>query len=210
MRGVGERRTEMRKIIVSEFLTLDGVMQAPGDSDEDREGGFEHGGWQMPYFDEVAGSAVSEGMGASGGFLLGRTTYELFAAYWPNQPEDDPFAATMNNLPKFVASTTLEEPLKWENSMLLKGDVAEEVAKLKQQPGKDLHVIGSGDLAQTLMQHDLVDEYQVMVHPVILGSGKRLFREGSPRTALRLVDTKTTSTGVLILTYQPAGKEADG
>jgi dihydrofolate reductase len=177
MRGVGERSTEMRKIIVSEFLTLDGVMQAPGDSDEDREGGFEHGGWQMPYFDEVAGNAISEGMGASGGFLLGRTTYELFPAFWPSAPAD-PFAATMNSQPKFVASTTLEEPLKWENSTLIKGDVAEGVAKLKEEPGKDLHVIGSGDLVQTLMQHDLVDDYEVMVHPVILGSGKASVQRG--------------------------------
>jgi dihydrofolate reductase len=200
----------MRKVIVSEFLTLDGVMQAPGDSDEDREGGFEHGGWQLPYFDEVAGSAVSEGFGSVGGLLLGRKTYELFAAFWPNQPADDPFAATMNSLPKFVASRTLEEPLKWENSTLLKGDAAEEVAKLKEESGGDLQVIGSGDFAQTLMQHDLVDEYALMVHPLVLGSGKRLFRDGNPRTGLRLVDTKTTTTGTLILTYQPAEKEAGG
>ncbi|HEV8571471.1 MAG TPA: dihydrofolate reductase family protein [Actinomycetota bacterium] len=200
----------MRKVIVSEFLTLDGVMQAPGGSDEDRRGGFEHGGWQMPYFDEVAGNAVSEGMGASGGFLLGRRTYEIFAAYWPSAPADNPFAATINSLPKFVASTTLQEPLEWNNSTLLKGDVAEEVAKLKEQPGKDLQVIGSGDLVQTLMQHNLVDEYGLMIHPVVLGTGEHLFKEGIPRTPLRLVDSKTTSTGVLILTYRPEGKEAEG
>jgi dihydrofolate reductase len=201
---------QMRKVIVSEFLTLDGVMQAPGDPEEDRSGGFEHGGWQLPYFDDVAGSAISEGMAAAGGYLLGRKTYEIFAAFWPSQPDDDSFAATLNSLPKYVASTTLKEPLKWQNSTLIKGDVAEEVAELKQGPGKDLQVIGSGDLAQTLMQAGLVDEYQLMVHPIVLGSGLRLFREGSPKIPLRLVDSKTTGTGVLILTYQPAGKESEG
>jgi dihydrofolate reductase len=200
----------MRKVIVSTFLTLDGVMQAPGGPDEDRSGGFEHGGWQMPYFDDVAGSAISEGMAASGAFLLGRKTYEIFAAYWPSAPDDDPIAAVMNGIQKYVVSTTLEEPLEWNNSTLIKGDIAAEVTKLKQQPGKDLQVIGSGDLAQTLMQHDLVDEYQLMVNPIVLGSGNRLFREGSATSPLRLVDSKTTSTGVLILTYQPAGKAGEG
>lgn len=194
----------MRKVIVGEFLTLDGVMQAPGDTDEDRRAGFEHGGWQMPFFDEVMGSAVSEGMAGSGGLLLGRRTYALFAAYWPSAPADDAFAATMNGLPKFVASTTLEEPLEWNNSTLLKGDVAEAVAELKEQPGKDLQVIGSGDLVQTLMRHDLVDEYRLMIHPIVLGSGRRLFRDGSAMTRLRLVDSTTTGTGVVMLTYQPA------
>jgi dihydrofolate reductase len=200
----------MRKVIVSEFLTLDGVMQAPGGSDEDREGGFQHGGWQMPYFDDAAGSAVDEGFATAGGLLLGRKTYEIFAAYWPNQPADDPFVSTMNSLPKFVASTTLEEPLKWENSTLLKGDVAQEVAKLKEESGGNLLVIGSGDFAQTLIQHDLVNEFQIMVHPLVLGSGKRLFREGSSKRPLRLVDSKTTSTGVLIATYEPTEEQAEG
>lgn len=199
----------MRKIIVSEFVTLDGVMQAPGNPDEDRREGFEHGGWQMPYFDEVAGSAISQAMAESGGFLLGRRTYDIFAAFWPSQPPEDPFAATLNSLPKYVVSTTLKEPLQWNNSTLIKGNVAEEVAKLKQEPGKDLQVIGSGDLVQTLMQHDLIDEYRLMVHPIVLGNGRRLFRDGSVTTALRLVDTKTTGTGVVILTYRPAGKEEE-
>jgi dihydrofolate reductase len=130
-----------------------------GGTDEDRREGFEHGGWRIPYSDEVAGSAISEGMSSAGGFLLGRRTYERFAAYWPTAPADEPLAATINSLPKFVASTTLKEPPEWENSTLLNGDVGEEVAKLKEQPGKDLLVIGSGDLVQTLMQHDLVDGY---------------------------------------------------
>jgi dihydrofolate reductase len=192
----------MRDIVLSEFLTLDGVMQAPGDSDEDREGGFEYGGWQMPYIDDVFGEAIAKGLGEAGGYLLGRKTYEIFAAFWPNQPADDPFASTLNSLPKYVASRTLEAPLKWNNSTLIEGDVAQEVAKLKQEPGKNLVVIGSGALAQTLMQNDLVDEYQLMVHPLVMGSGKRLFADGGMKLPLKLVDTKTTGTGVLILTYR--------
>jgi dihydrofolate reductase len=194
----------MSRVVVSTFLSLDGVMQAPGGSDEDRSGGFEHGGWQMPYFDEVGGQAVGQGFATTDGLLLGRKTYEIFAAYWPNQPADDPFAAAMNGMQKYVASRTLQEPLQWSNSTLLKGNVVEEVNKLKEQPGKDLQVIGSGEFAQTLIDNDLVDEYRLMVHPIVLGTGKRLFRDGSKKTALRLVDSTTTTTGVLILTYQPA------
>jgi dihydrofolate reductase len=197
----------MTRVVVSEFLTLDGVMQAPGGPDEDRVGDFRHGGWQMPYLDEVAGEAVTTGIEASGGFLLGRRTYQIFAAFWPDQPAEDPIAAALNGLPKHVASTTLEEPLKWSNSTLIRGDVAEAVAKLKQPPGKDLVVIGSGLLAQTLMQRDLVDEYQLMIHPVVLGTGKRLFGAGGGKIPLKLVDTKTTGTGVLILTYRRASTE---
>ncbi len=193
----------MRKLGVFEFVTLDGVMQAPSGPEEDRRGGFEHGGWVMPYLNEVAASVGLEGMAASGGLLLGRVTYENMAAYWPSAPAEDPFAEGINNLPKFVVSTTLQEPLAWNNSRLIKGDIAEEVAKLKQQPGKDLGILGSGELVHTLMQHNLIDEYQLMVFPIVLGSGKRLFRDGGPTTALRLVDTKTTSTGVAILSYQP-------
>jgi dihydrofolate reductase len=194
----------MRKVIVSEFLSLDGVMQGPGASDEDRSGGFEHGGWQMPYFDEAAGNAVAEGMAEADGFLMGRRTYDIMAPFWPAQPPDDPFASVMNRLHKYVASTTLKEPLEWQNSTLIKGDLAQEVGKLKQQPGKDLQVIGSGQLAQSLMQLGLVDQYALMIHPIVLGSGKRLFPEG-PKIPLKLVDSKSTSTGVLIATYEPAG-----
>jgi dihydrofolate reductase len=167
----------MRKLIVSEFLTLDGVMQASGGVDEDPSGGFEHGGWQGPYWDDIGGAAVTDLMDATGGILLGRRTYELFAGFWPTV--DDAFAAVMNSLPKHVASTTLEEPLAWNNSRLIKGDVAGEIAKLKEDPGKDIQVIGSGGLVQTLMEHQLVDEYRLMIHPIVLGSGKRLFRDGS-------------------------------
>jgi dihydrofolate reductase len=194
----------MRKLVVSEFLTLDGVMQAPGLPDEDRSGGFQHGGWWIQYSDDIAGKAITEALAATSGLLLGRRTYEVFAGYWPSAPADDPLASTINSLPKYVVSTTLEEPLGWSNSQLIKGDVAEEVAKLKQEPGEELQVIGSGELVQTLMKHDLVDEYRLMITPLILASGKRLFRDGSARTELRLVDSKTSSTGVLIVTYQPA------
>ena len=196
----------MRKVIFSEFLTLDGVMQGPGMQDEDRSGGFQHGGWMTLYMDEEQGKAIADGLAASGGLLLGRGTYEIFAAFWPTAPEDDPIRDTVNALPKYVASTTLSEPLEWQNSTLLKGDVAEEVAKLKEQPGGDLLVIGSGGLAQTLMEERLVDEYQLMIHPLVLGSGKRLFRDGGTRHALRLVDVSTTGTGVLIATYEPADR----
>jgi dihydrofolate reductase len=193
----------MRKLIVNEFLSLDGVMQAPGAPDEDRSGGFAHGGWQMPYFDDVSAGIAFEGMKETGGYLFGRRTYEIMAAYWPSQPDDSPFAASLNNLPKYVASTTLNEPLEWKNSTLLQGDVAKAVAELKEQPGKNLVVLGSGELVQTLMENDLVDEYGLMINPIILGSGKRLFREGSGMRPLRLVRSTTSSTGVLVATYAP-------
>jgi dihydrofolate reductase len=198
----------MRKLFVSEFLTLDGVMQAPGDANEDRSGGFGYGGWQLAYFDEVFGSTIMEGLAATGGLLLGRRTYEIFAAHWPNQPADDPLAGTFNELPKYVVSTTLSEPLAWQNSTLIQGDAATEIAKLKEQPGKDIQVIGSGELVQTLIRHDLADEYRLMIHPILLGSGKRLFREESLPTRLRLVNSKATGTGVLILTYARADEGA--
>lgn len=196
----------MRKVIVDEFVTLDGVVQAPGGAEEDREGGFKHGGWQMPYFDEVSGKTVIDGISGAGGFLLGRRTYEIFASYWPNAPDEvQDIARPLNDLPKYVASTTLTEPLEWQNSALLEGDVAHAVAALKREDGKDIHVIGSGGLVQTLMQHGLVDEYRLMIHPVVVGGGKRLFRDGGELMALRLVDSKITTTGVVIATYEPAG-----
>ena len=193
----------MRKVIVSEFLSLDGVMQAPGNIDE----GFQYGGWQVPYFDDVMGAVVDKGLKAAGGLLLGRRTYDHFAGYWPAAPEEQE-PELMNDLPKFVASTTLKEPLAWSNSTLLKGDVVGEVAELKERSGGDLLVLGSGELAQTLMRHNLVDEYQLMVHPVVLGNGKRLFRDDGSRRSLRLVDSTTTGTGVLLLRYRPAQSEA--
>jgi dihydrofolate reductase len=188
---------------VIEFLSLDGVMQAPGAPDEDTEGGFQHGGWQRPYFDEVLGATAAEGMAETDAYLFGRKTYEKMAAYWPTAPEDDPYGRHMNSTPKYVASRTLRD-VEWQNSTLITGDVAEEVARLKKQPGKSIAVLGSGDLVQTLLEHDLVDEFFLAVYPVVLGSGKRLFREADQVRKLSLVDSKPTSTGGVILTYRPA------
>jgi dihydrofolate reductase len=195
----------MRKLIVNQFLTLDGVMQAPGGQEEDRSGGFEHGGWQQPYFDDVFGEAITTGLAEAGGFLLGRRTWEIFAAYWPTAPvEERSVADPLNTLPKYVASRTLSEPLAWSNSTLIAGDLAEGVRRLKSESGQDLQLFGSGDLMQTLMGDDLIDEYRLMIHPVVLGSGARLFRDGNPRRPLTLTDSKTSTTGVLMLTYRPA------
>jgi dihydrofolate reductase len=193
----------MSRVVVTEHLTLDGVMQAPGRLDEDRRGGFEHGGWEPPYGDPVMGSVMAEGIAKGGVLLLGRRTYEDFAAFWPNQ-KDNPFTAVLNDLQKYVASRTLREPLPWRNSTLLEGDAAEAVARLKEQPGADLVVLGSGELVQSLMRRNLVDEYLLLIHPLVLGSGRRLFGDGGASAALRLVDTRTTTTGVVIATYQPA------
>ena len=192
----------MRKLVVAEFLSLDGVMQAPGAKDEDREGGFEYGGWQMGYNDDVSGERIGRSMAETGAFLLGRKTYEIFAAYWPTQPDDNPFAKILNGLPKYVASTTLSEPLAWKSSTLLQGDVAEAVAELKRGEGGNIVVLGSGGLVQTLFENDLVDEYALTISPVVLGSGKRLFR-ALPKKSLKLADSVTTSTGVLMATYVP-------
>lgn len=197
----------MRKVIVNEFLTLDGVMQAPGGTDEDRDGGFEHGGWQMPYLDDLAQKSIVEGMADAGGFLLGRRTYEIFAGYWPTAPEEEAaVAGPLNSLPKYVASRTLIDPLEWQNSTVLEGEVAEAVAALKRESGNDLHVIGSGELVQTLMHRDLVDEFRLMINPIVVGSGKRLFRDDSDRKPLRLVDGAISSTGVVIATYETADR----
>lgn len=194
----------MKKIVVGTFLTLDGVMQAPGNPQEDTEGGFKHGGWQMPYFDADAGKIIDEQIAATDALLLGRVTYQIFAAFWPHAPEDDPIAQKLNSIPKYVVSTTLDK-VEWNNSTLIKGNVAEEVAKLKQRPGPGyISVTGSGKLAQTLMQQDLVDEYALWVHPLVLGSGKRLFAGGIGPLNMKLIDTQTTDSGIVILTYQPA------
>jgi dihydrofolate reductase len=193
----------MRKVVVGTFLTLDGVMQAPGDPQEDREGGFAHGGWQMPYFDEDAGKIMNDNIAETEALLLGRKTYQIFAAYWPGAPAEDPFAQKFNSIPKYVVSTTLDKA-EWSNSTLIRKDIAEEVAKLKQQPGSGiLSVTGSGELARTLMKYDLVDEYQLWVHPLVLGSGKRLFEQGVVPGNLKLMDTRTTGSGISILTYRP-------
>jgi dihydrofolate reductase len=193
----------MSRLVVNENLTIDGVMQSPADPNEDRRDGFEHGGWAPPYFDQVMGDVAAEGMAKGGAMLFGRRTFEQFASFWSTQPDDNPFAAVLNNRQKYVASRTLEEPLSWRNSTLLQGDAMEAVAKLKEQPD-DLVVLGSGELVRSLMRANLVDEYVLLIHPLVLGSGRRLFPDGGPSAALRLVDTKTTTTGVVIATYQPA------
>ena len=198
----------MRKIVVVEFLTLDGVMQAPGEPDEDRSGGFDHGGWQRDYFDDVLGTAIIGALKETGGFLLGRTTYEIFAAHWPKQPPEDPMAGTFNDLPKWVVSSTLGEPLGWQNSMLIKGDVPAAVRAIRASEGKDIQVIGSGALVQTLIRHDLVDEYRLMIHPLVMGEGKRLFRDPEATPRLRLVDSTTSTTGVIIARYEPTRADA--
>jgi dihydrofolate reductase len=191
-----------RKLVVTEFVTLDGVMQAPGLPDEDTEGGFKHGGWQQPYFDDVFAKAIdNETIAAADALLLGRRTYDIFAGYWPKAK--DPLAERMNAFTKYVASTTRSR-VDWQNSILIKGDVAPEVAKLKRQPGRNLLVFGSGTLVQTLIRHDLVDELLLAIHPLILGSGKRLFTEkaaGSKRS-FELVESRPTTKGVLIARYR--------
>jgi len=194
----------MSKIVAFTSLTLDGVMQAPGRPDEDRRGGFAHGGWALPYADSVLGAVSGQSMASTGALLFGRRTYQDFYGVWPKRTDDNPFTAMLNNTQKYVASTTLKEPLPWVNSTLLKGDAAEAVARLKAQPGKDLVVLGSGVLLRSLMQHKLVDEFILLIHPLVLGSGRRLFSDGGQFAALRLTDAKTTTTGVVIATYQPA------
>jgi dihydrofolate reductase len=196
----------MRKVIVNEFMSLDGVVQAPGDAEEDPSGGFAHGGWHMRYMeDELAQPWVLQSILEAGSFLLGRRTYQIFAAYWPNAPEEEQVVAEpLNGKPKHVASRTLKEPLEWQNSALLEGEVAAAVAALKQDDGGDLHVIGSTELVRTLIQHELVDEFRLMIAPVVLGGGKRIFRDDGVLTQLRLVDGQVTSTGAILATYVPA------
>jgi dihydrofolate reductase len=194
----------MRKLVVFNSVTLDGVMQAPGGVGEDPRGEFAHGGWAVRYTDEVMGKVAGQGMAAGGPLLLGRRTYEQFFSYWPHQT-DNPFTEVLNASQKYVASRTLSEPLPWQNSTLLPGDAAAAVARLKEAPGKDICVLGSGELLGTLIRHDLVDEYVLLVHPLVLGSGRRLFPEGHAAW-LRLVDSVATTTGVLIATYRPEGR----
>lgn len=194
----------MGRIIANTNLTLDGVMQAPGRADEDTRDGFEHGGWGQPYFDEVMGQKAAEGMASTGAFLFGRRTYEDFASVWPTMPEDNPFAAVLNERPKYVVSTTLREPLPWANSSLLEGDPGETVAALKERLDEDIVVLGSGELVRSLMERGLVDRYVLWIHPLVLGSGRRLFTDGLSTASLGLVDTTITTTGVVIATYEPA------
>ena len=198
------------KLVVTTFLTLDGVMQAPGGPEEDRDGGFEHGGWLVPHFDDTLGEQMDAWFATADAFLLGRRTYEIFASYWPNVSDEEggEVGRKLNALPKYVASTTLEKA-GWGPATILK-DVTEEVRRLKEQPGRDLQVHGSANLAQTLIANDLVDEYRLVVFPVVLGTGKRLFGEGAVPAGLRLVASDTTKAGVTTLTYEYAGKPEYG
>jgi dihydrofolate reductase len=194
----------MRKLVVVEFLSLDGVYQAPGQPEEDPEGGFKHGGWQMQYGDEILGQAAMQGMAESDAQLFGRKTYQIMAAYWPNAPENDPFAQHLNNVQKYVVSKTVDTA-DWQPTTVLKGDLAEEITALKDQPGKNITVLGSGKLLQSLLANGLVDELMLAIYPIVLGSGKRLFPDSDAVRKLRLIDSKTTSTGGLLATYAPAG-----
>jgi dihydrofolate reductase len=190
----------MRRVVAAEYVTVDGVMQDPGGVGE-----IEEGGWSNAYFNDELAKYQSDQLFASDALLLGRATYEGFAAAWPSMEETEgEFAVRMNSLPKYVASTTLVEPLEW-NATLVEGDVAEAVRKLKQEPGQDILIYGSGELVNTLMQHNLIDEYRLMVFPVALGSGKRLFRNGNEKVPLTLAGAETTSPGVVALTYHAAG-----
>jgi len=186
-------------------MSLDGVVQAPGEPDEDTSGGFAYGGWHLRYFDDISRKWMVENLTRAGGFLLGRRTYEQFAAHWPNASEEEQvIAQPLNTKPKYVASTTLAEPLAWQNSAVLQGDLAGAVAALKQQDGGDLLVIGSARLVQKLIEDDLVDEFRVMIDPVVLGGGKRIFQDDGVRRPLRLVDSQVTTTGAILATYAPA------
>ena len=191
----------MSTIMAFENVTLDGVMQAPAYKDEDRRGGFEHGGWAMPYADEAAGRAAASGMAETGAVLLGRVTYEDFASVWPNQP-DNPFGAFLNATRKYVASSTLKEPLEWDNSKLLEPDVEAEVRKLHDEPGKNVLILGSGALLRSLLKASLVDEITLQIHPLVLGTGIRLFDGDGTLARFELADSTTTSTGVVVATYR--------
>jgi dihydrofolate reductase len=198
----------MRKLIVSTFLTLDGVMQAPGGPGEDDSGGFAHGGWSVNYWDDLMGQVMGDAMSAPFDLVLGRKTYDIFAAYWPHASEEDG-AKPLNDARKYVASRD-HPALEWGPSALIDGDAADGVAALKQTDGPELQVHGSGNLIQTLLRHNLVDEFRLWVFPVLLGSGKRLFSEGTLPSGLKLVDSKVSTTGVVIGTYEPAGDIVTG
>jgi dihydrofolate reductase len=189
-RQPNRRRFAVRRVIVSEFVSLDGVIESPEK-------------WHFPYFNDEMGQAIGSAMAEADAMLMGRVLYEEWAAFWPNQdPDENPVAARMNGVRKYVVSTTLQEPLEWQNSTLIGDNVAEEISRLKEQPGKDISISGSGTLVQSLLRDDLIDELRLLVHPIVVGSGKRLFADGGDRKPLELVDSKTFSTGVVYLTYQ--------
>ena len=194
----------MRKLIVNTFLTLDGVMQAPGGPEEDTSGAFRHGGWSVNYWDSAMEERMGELMGKPFDLLLGRRTYEIFAAHWPHASEQEG-AAPLNNARKYVASRTLKR-VDWQNSRLLEGDVAQRVTELKREDGPEIQVHGSGNLIQTLLKHDLIDEVRLLIFPLVLGTGKRLFADGTVPAALALVDSAISSTGVVMMRYERNGE----
>lgn len=198
----------MGKLVVDQFMTLDGVVQSPGMPEEDPSGGFRHGGWQVPYFDEEFGRIVGENMLRSDAMLLGRRTYDIFASYWPKAPADDPMAARLNGMPKYVASRTLER-VGWQNSTLLGPDLRREVERVKGLHG-EVHVVGSGDLAQSLLRERLVDRLSLFVYPLVLGTGKRLFADGAVPAALTLTRSHVFGNGSLMLVYEPNGEPTYG
>ncbi len=193
----------MRKLIVNTFMTLDGVMQAPGGPPEDPADGFTFGGWSVTYWDDIMGQIMGEFMAKPSELLLGRKTYEIFAAHWPYSNEEG--ADQLNSAKKYIASRTLHK-VDWNNSTLIKGDVVQAIRKLKEQDGAELQVHGSSNFIQTLLKHNLVDEYRLWIFPVVIGKGKRLFGQGTVPCGLKLIDTKTSSTGVIIVTYEPDGE----
>jgi dihydrofolate reductase len=199
----------VRRLVVGTYITVDGVMQAPGGPDEDRDGGFVHGGWSFPFWDDNMGRLVEDWTERASGLVIGRKTYDIFAAHWPRVTSNDPIAAKLNRMPKYVASRTLANPT-WQNTTVLQGDIASAVKRLKEDSGPELQVIGSGNLVQTLMKHHLVDEYRVWIFPVVLGSGKRLFAEGTVPSGLTLLDTRTSGSGVTIQRYERTGKPKYG
>lgn len=200
----------MATLSLTQFLTLDGVIQAPGGPEEDPSEGFEHGGWSAPYDDEDFGQRVTEIFARPTAFLLGRRTYDIFAGYWPrHDAPDNPVASKLNHLPKYVATTTLTSA-DWENTTLLRGDVVKEVTALKERLDGEIQMHGSAGLARTLLDHDLIDTLHLQVFPVVLGTGRRLFSDGIRPTAFRLTDARVTSTGVTLHTYELAGRPTYG
>jgi dihydrofolate reductase len=199
-----DKEDTMGKLVVTEFVTLDGVAQAPGEPDEDRDGGFVHGGWQAPLLDQESGTAMFEQARSMDALLLGRKTYEIFANYWPRAPEEIPFTGLLNGVPKYVASRTLASPLAWRGSTLVAGDLAESISAVKQRHD-ELHVIGSLDLVQSLLRLGLVDRLNLWLYPLLLGSGKQVFAGGTVPTALRLTESITYPNGTLQLAYEMAG-----
>lgn len=199
----------MGQLIVTEFVTLDGVAQAPGEPDEDRDGGFGHGGWQAPLLDQESGNAMFEQAKLMDALLLGRKTYEIFANYWPNAPQEIPFTGLLNRVPKYVASRTLAGPLAWQRSTLVAGDLADAILSLKERHN-EVHVIGSLDLVQSLLRVGLVDRFNLWIYPVLLGSGKQVFADGTMPTALHLIESITYTNGTVQLAYETAGEPTYG